>query len=64
MANTPITGRSYRDPPEGWFSFGWHVDQPDLCLEFSSETGEDGLPLWERPAPEDPKRSNKTARKN
>lgn len=41
----------FRPPPIGWFSFGTHVDQP-VQLEFSEETGEDGLPLWERPAPD------------
>lgn len=35
-------------PPPGWFAFGWHVDRPGP-LEFSPESGEDGLPLWERP---------------
>lgn len=39
--------------PEGWHTFGTHVDRPDVRLEFSDETGEDGLPWWERPiAPE------------
>jgi hypothetical protein len=38
------------NPPEGWFTFGHHVDQPTIVLEFSSEVDEeDGLPLWERP---------------
>lgn len=36
------------EPPEGWFTFGTHVDQP-VKLEFSEDTSEDGLPLWERP---------------
>lgn len=35
--------------PEGWFPFGTHVDS-GVELEFSDETGEDDLPLWERPA--------------
>lgn len=39
--------------PEGWFTFGHHADQPTVVLEFSSEVGEDGLPLWERPKVED-----------
>lgn len=38
----------WREPPEGWFPFGMHVDEP-VPLEFSEEVGEDGLPLWERP---------------
>lgn len=53
MTDTPITGRSYPVPPVGWFSFGSHVDHPDLCLERSAETGEDGPPLWERPIEQD-----------
>lgn len=40
------------NPPEGWFTFGHHADQPDLPLEFSEERDEeDLLPLWERPMP-------------
>lgn len=39
--------------PEGWFTLGHHADQPTVVLEFSSEVGEDGLPLWERPKVED-----------
>jgi hypothetical protein len=38
----------WQEPPEGWFTFGTHIDQP-IRLEFSTETGEDGIPLWERP---------------
>lgn len=45
------TTPAYRIPPEGWFGFGTHVDEPGLPLEFSAQTGEDGLPLWERPRP-------------
>lgn len=38
-------------PAPGWFTFGTHVDQPDLELEFwGAETSPDGLPIWERPA--------------
>lgn len=37
------------EPPPGWFTFGTHLDFPDVPLQFSKETGEDGLPLWERP---------------
>lgn len=36
--------------PLGWFTFGHHIDQPGLRLELSAAEGEDGLPLWERPA--------------
>ncbi len=36
--------------PDGWHAFGTHIDQ-DVRLEFSTEEGEDGLPLWERPIP-------------
>jgi hypothetical protein len=39
---------TYQEPPEGWFTFGTHVDDP-RPLEFSEEVGEDLLPLWERP---------------
>lgn len=44
---------TYQEPPEGWFTFGHHADQPAVVLEFSSEVDEDGLPLWERPKVED-----------
>lgn len=40
-----VTSTSYRLPPEGWSDFGAHADRPDVRLEFSTETGEDGLPL-------------------
>lgn len=33
--------------PPGWSPFGTHLDEP--YLEFSRQTDEDGLPLWERP---------------
>jgi hypothetical protein len=40
------------DPPSGWYPFGFHAgwDKEDVPaeIEFSEETGEDGLPLWER----------------
>lgn len=36
-------------PPPGWFAFGHHAGRdPVPPLVFSDETGEDGLPLWER----------------
>jgi hypothetical protein len=38
----------YRTPPPGWHAFGTHAEVP-VRLEFSTELGEDGLPLWERP---------------
>lgn len=44
---------AYIPPPPGWFSFGTHIDEPGP-LEFSAETDEGGMPLWERPAPTDP----------
>lgn len=47
------TAPAYRLTPEGWSGFGSHVDQPGVRLEFSAETGEDGLPLWERPIDHD-----------
>lgn len=35
--------------PEGWLPFGTHAVLDSVPpLEFSEETGEDGLPLWER----------------
>lgn len=45
MAERPI----YRLPPAGWSDIGAHIDQPEVRLGFSAETGEDGMPLWERP---------------
>lgn len=43
----------YTPPPTGWFSFGAHIDEPGE-LEFSAETDEGGMPLWERPVLADP----------
>lgn len=37
----------YITPPEGWVDFGTLVDHQGQT-ECSEETGEDGLPLWER----------------
>ena len=38
-------------PPNGWYAFGTHAGWDEVPpLEFSDETGEDGLPLFERPA--------------
>lgn len=37
-------------PPQGWYTFGTHVDIP-VSLEFSEEKDEAGMPLWERPTP-------------
>lgn len=40
---------SYREPPEGWLTFGTHAPlDHGPVLEFSCEVWEDGLPLWER----------------
>ena len=39
-----------REPPEGWHVFGTHVDVP-VRLEFSEETDDALMPLWERPIP-------------
>ena len=47
--NCLVCNPTYREPPEGWYTFGHHADQPFDPLEFSEEVGEDGLPLWERP---------------
>lgn len=43
------------DPPSGWYRFGTHSgwetsDLEKVRLLFSDETGDDGLPLWERPS--------------
>lgn len=38
----------YRQPPPGWFDFGSHADGFDGPLEFSEETDDGGMPLWER----------------
>lgn len=38
----------YREPPEGWSTFGTHVYVPGP-LEFSDEEDDAGMPLWERP---------------
>lgn len=35
--------------PDGWFPFGSFAGFGWLPTEASSEVGEDGLPLWERP---------------
>ncbi|MFF1880241.1 hypothetical protein ACFVVC_02065 [Pseudarthrobacter sp. NPDC058196] len=45
MAELPV----YNLPPAGWHDFGTHVDQPGVRLAFSTGTGEDAMPLWERP---------------
>lgn len=37
-------------PPEGWFNFGYHVDKPEVALEFWG-IGDDYMPIWERPIP-------------
>lgn len=42
--------RALSSPPEGWFTYGTHVDKDDVVLDFWGED-EDGLPLWERPKP-------------
>lgn len=37
-------------PPDGWVQFGTHANcRPRAQIEMSTEVGEDGLPLWERP---------------
>lgn len=41
---------AWREPPPGWLPFGSLIDY-DGPAECSEETGEDGLPLWERPIP-------------
>lgn len=63
-AARPAIEKQYRDaysarwaaiePPEGWYVFGTHTNGglDGLVMEFSVESGEDGLPLWERLSPE------------
>lgn len=44
--------RKPTDPPSGWYRFGTHAgwDTGEVpIMEFSEQTAEDGLPLWERP---------------
>lgn len=41
--------RQLANPPEGWSTFGTHVDQPGVTLELWGEL--DGTPIWERPVP-------------
>lgn len=38
--------RQLAAPPAPWVTFGSHVDQPDVALEFWGDEG--GVPLWER----------------
>lgn len=40
--------RQLFSPPDGWFTFGTHIDQPGVELDFWG-LGNDGLPIWERP---------------
>ena len=42
-----MTGQTF-PVPEGWFVFGTHLENPGP-LEFSQESDDSGLPLWERP---------------
>lgn len=39
----------YVEPPPGWFTFGTHVNEPGVELEFSVELDDEFFPLWERP---------------
>lgn len=39
---------TYREPPEGWYAFGTHVDDPRKVV-FSDDLDEGGMPLWEQP---------------
>lgn len=48
IVNDSVTG--WTPPPPGWFTFGTHVDEPEVELEFSDEVDPaDGLPRFERP---------------
>lgn len=42
------TLKQLASPPPGWFTFGTHIEQPDVALEFWGDEG--GVPIWERPA--------------
>lgn len=44
--------RTWVDPPEGWHHFGTH-QTGNASMEFSVAQDDDGLPLYERPRPED-----------
>ena len=47
-ADTEIRYLRRLTPPDGWAQFGTHANCKNAFVEFSEETGEDGLPLWER----------------
>jgi hypothetical protein len=46
--SVPVTA----PPPSGWYPFGihagWNAEDIPPEIEFSDQTGDDGLPLWER----------------
>ena len=44
--------RQLASPPPGWHTFGTHIGQPEIALEFWGDDGA-GFPIWERPAPSD-----------
>lgn len=39
-------------PPAGWFTLGSHNDYEGELEFWGEELSEDGLPIWERPAPQ------------
>jgi hypothetical protein len=41
-------------PPDGWFPFGSHAPYPWVRVEFSEETDDAGISLWERPLQGEP----------
>lgn len=45
------TPTAHRDCPSGWYPFGIHAGWDEVPpLEFSDDTDEAGMPLWERPS--------------
>lgn len=47
-AGEPAPASKYQPPPVGWHDFGTHAGVPGAHLEFSTQVGDDGMPLWER----------------
>lgn len=41
---------AFAHPPQGWYPFGTHIDEPGKLLKFwGAQYSKDGLPIWERP---------------
>lgn len=41
------------DPPGGWSVFGTHVYTTSRLEFWGSEWSDDGMPIWERPIPDE-----------